>query len=45
MYQIESLAGGYRVVCYGCCVVLRVNRARMRRVFGKDIVCSRCGQD
>lgn len=43
MYSVESLAGGSRVLCWGCCTVLGVPRERRLRVSGEWLVCGRCG--
>lgn len=45
MYSVESLAGGSRVLCWGCCVQLGIPRERRYKVSGEWLVCGRCGNE
>lgn len=45
MYSVDSLAGGSRVLCWGCCTRQGIHRDRRVRVSGEWLVCSGCGND
>jgi hypothetical protein len=45
MYSVESVGGGSRMLCWGCCTALGIHRDRRLRVIGEWLVCGRCGND